>query len=64
MFASVYLKDQMSPFPNQFVCLSPRIVFILTNIVDPKEMPQRAAFYQGLHCLQKYPFRGFQNTKG
>ena len=23
-----------------------------------------AAFHLGFHCLQKYPYRGFQNTKG
>ena len=28
------------------------------------EMAHYAAFHLGLHCLSKYPFRGFQNTKG
>ena len=36
----------------------------LTNSVDPDEMPQYAAFHLGLHCLLKYPFRGFPFTKG
>ena len=31
--------------------------------VEPDEMPHHAAFHQGLHCLLKSPFRGFQNTK-
>ena len=43
--------------------LSLRIVFTLANIVDPDEMPPYAAFHLGLHCMAKYPFRGFQDTK-
>ena len=39
-------------------------LFLFTNRVDPDEMQHYAAFYLGLHCLQKYSFRGFQNTKG
>ena len=27
-------------------------------------MQHYAAFHLGLHCLQKYSFRGFPNTKG
>ena len=27
-------------------------------------MQHYAAFHLGLHCLQKYSFRGFRNTKG
>ena len=38
--------------------------FTFTNIVDPDEMPRSVAFHLGLHCLQKYLFRGYQNTKG
>ena len=38
--------------------------FTFTNSVDPDEMQQYAAFHLGLHCLQKYSFRGFPNTKG
>ena len=36
----------------------------LTNSVDPDEMQHYAAFHLGLHCLQKYLFSGFPNTKG
>ena len=43
--------------------LSLRIFFTLTNSVVPDEMPPYVKFHLGLHCLQKYPFRGFQNTK-
>ena len=36
----------------------------LTNIVDPDEMQHHAAFHLALilHCLPKYPLRGFQYT--
>ena len=36
------------------------LVFVLANIEDPDEMLHFAAFHLALHCLQKYPFRGFQ----
>ena len=39
------------------------VVLILTNSADPDEMQHCAAFYLGLHCLSKYPFGGFKNTK-
>ena len=32
--------------------------------VDPDEMPFYVTFHLGLHFLPKYPFRGFQSTKG
>ena len=38
--------------------------FTFTNSIDPDEMQHYAAFHLGLHCLQKYSFRGFPNTKG
>ena len=31
---------------------------------DPDEMQHYAAFQLGLHCVQKYPFRGVQYIKG
>ena len=45
-----------------FFCL--KIFITFTNSVDPDEMQHYAAFHLGLHCLQKYLFRGFPNTKG
>ena len=39
-------------------------LFTFTNSVDPDEMQHDAAFHWALHCLQKYSFRGFPNTKG
>ena len=44
-----------------FFCLE--IVFTFTNSVNPDEMQHYAAFHLVLHCLQKYSFRGFPNTK-
>ena len=40
------------------------IFLTLTNSVDPDEMPHYGAFHLGLHCLLKYPFKGFPYTKG
>ena len=37
---------------------------ILANSAGPDEMQHDAAFHLGLHCLPKYPFRGFQYTRG
>ena len=36
-----------------------KIVFVIANSADPDEMPHDVAFHLGLHCLSKYPFRGF-----
>ena len=40
------------------------IKFVLANSDDPDEILHIAAFHLGLHCLPKYPFRGFQFTNG
>ena len=37
---------------------------LLPNRADLYEMPLDALFHPGLHCLQKFLFRGFQSTKG
>ena len=37
---------------------------MLANSADPDEMQRDSAFHQGLHCLLKFPFKGFQYTKG
>ena len=44
--------------------LSLKIHFVLANSADPDEMQHYVAFHQGLHCLPKYLFRGFQSSKG
>ena len=51
-------------FTKYDVFLSLRIVFTLTNSVDPDEMPHCVAFHLDLHCLSKYRFRGLKYTKG
>ena len=49
----------------QLWCISiHKDVFTLTNILDPGEMMHHAAFHLGLHCLSKYPFKGFQYENG
>ena len=60
----VYFKGSQVEFLNHDVFLSLKVVFIMANNADPDEMQLHAAFHQGLHCLPKYPFRGFQYTKG
>ena len=42
----------------------PEDFFILTNSVDPDEMPHFMAFHLGLLCLLKHPLMGLQYTKG
>ena len=42
-----------------FFCLK-----IFFNSIDSDEMQYYAAFHLGLHCLQKYSFRGFPKYKG
>ena len=39
-----------------------KIVLILAKSADLYEMQHNVAFHLGLHCLPKYPFRGFQCT--
>ena len=41
-----------------------KVVLILTNSVDPDEIPHHVAYHLALHCLTKYPFRGFWSEKG
>ena len=51
-------------FLNYDVFQSLKVVLTLSNSADPDEMQHYAAVHLGLHCLPKYPFRGFQYTKG
>ena len=53
----VYFKRLQVEFLNHDVFLSPKIVLTLTKSAEPDEM------HLGLHCLQKYLFLGFLNTK-
>ena len=43
-----------------FMSLSLKVVLISTYSADPDE----TGFHLGLHCLQKYPFRGYLYIKG
>ena len=38
--------------------------FALTSSAEPDERLHYAAFHLGLHCLPKYPFRGFWFSNG
>ena len=49
----VYFSGHRLSFPKYDIVLSLRIVFTLTNSVDPDEMLHYAAFHLGLHCLSK-----------
>ena len=53
------LRGHNKRFLNH-VFLSLTVVLILANSAEPDEMQHDAAFHLGLHCLQKYLFRGFQ----
>ena len=59
-----YLGVSGYNFQKNIVFFCVKIFFTFTNSVDPDEMQHYAAFHLGLHCLQKYSFRGFLNTKG
>ena len=45
------------------VFLSLKVVLICANSADPDEMQHDAAFHLGIHCLPKYPFKGFHEYK-
>ena len=59
------LRDHRSEFPcydvHKFKFL--KIVFTSAKSENPDEMQHYAAFHLGLHFLQKYSFRDFQNTR-
>ena len=47
-----------------YFCPLKVVLIFIANTADPDEMQHYAAFHLRLHCLLKYPFRGFQYTKG
>ena len=57
-------RDYSLTFSNYDVYLSLKIIFILANSEDADVLPHSAAIHLGLHCMSKYPFRGFQYNKG
>ena len=50
-------------FSKQIVFFCLKFFFTFTNSVDPDEMQHYAAFHLGIHCLQKYLFRGFLDQR-
>ena len=51
-------------FQNYDVSLSLKVLLNLANSAYPDEMYNYFAFHLCLHALSKYPFRGFQYSKG
>ena len=49
----LYFKGLSVKISKNDAFLSLKIVFILANSADPDEMPHKAAFHLGLHCLLK-----------
>ena len=64
MVHCVYLGVTGYVFQQNIVSLSLKMDLVLANSADPDEMQHDAAFYLSLHCLSKYPCRGFWSTKG
>ena len=59
-----YLGVSCYNFPNTYIvsfCL--KIVFTFKDSLNPHETQHDAAFLLGLHCLKKYSFRFFPDTK-
>ena len=57
------LRGHRLYFEKNIVFLSLKINIVLANSADPDEMLHYAPFQLGLHCLLKYPFRGFWSTQ-
>ena len=55
----VYIEGSYVKMSQKCCIFSLKIDIALANSVDPDEMQHHAAFHQGLHCLPKYPIRGF-----
>ena len=58
------LRGNRYKFLNYDTFQSLKIVLMCANNADPDEMQHYATFHLGLHCLLKYPFKGFQYRKG
>ena len=59
-----FKESQVEFSLNYDVFLSLEVVLTLAIRADPDEMQHCAASHQGLHCLPKYPLRGFPVYKG
>ena len=64
MVHSVFQGITINNCQTLIACISLVIDLVLANSADPDEMPRSVAFYLGIHCLQTYPFKVFQSTKG
>ena len=61
----IYLKgSQVGILPIMMYFCPWACFYLVTNSENLDEMQHYAAFHLGLHSLSKYPFMGFQNTKG
>ena len=49
---------------NNIVSISLKIDFVLANSGGLDEMQHYATSNLGIHCLSKYPFRGFMSPNG
>ena len=58
----IYWGSQVIISKN-IILLSLKIDFVLGNRADPDEMPLYVAFDLGLHCLPKYPLKGYWSSK-
>ena len=54
----VYFKVLQIEFSKLWCVFSLKVVLILANTANLDEI------HLGIHCLPKYPFRGFQYTMG
>ena len=59
----IYFKGSQVIFPNYGVFLFLKTVLNSAKSID-LDKKRHIAFHLGIHCLQKYPFRGFHNIKG
>ena len=64
MVHCIYIEGSKVIISKSIIFLSLKIDFVLANSADPGEMQHYGAFHLGLHCLPKYPIRGFWSTKG
>ena len=60
----MYFKGSQVEILNYEVFQFFKIILTLANSANPDKMQHYAAFHLGIYCLSKYPFRGFQYTKG
>ena len=60
----VYIEGSQVIISKQYYISFSEDHFVFPNSADLDEMPHYAAFCQGIHCLPRYPFRGFWFTMG